>query len=254
MKKWYFVSLLWVGFLTMMYVPSCVAAAALSLDEAKKMFGAAYPGVPVDSLSLSPIDGVFEIISGGRIAYYYPPKDILIVGNLIQKGLNITNQRMTALQTEKVKSIPLDKAVKIGSGKHTVIEFTDPDCPYCRTAAEYMLSRTDVTKYLFFLPLTAIHPQAEVKAKYVLDAEDKAKAYQEVMSGALDKKDWSQYKPSEAANTRLSEQTAIAGKLGINSTPTFWIDGQYVGGADIRMFNQILGEQVKDHMEKSEGK
>ena len=30
------------------------------------------------------------------------------------------------------ETLNLDKALKIGTGKTTIIEFTDPDCPYCR--------------------------------------------------------------------------------------------------------------------------
>jgi thiol:disulfide interchange protein DsbC len=35
------------------------------------------------------------------------------------------------------ETLDLDKALRIGTGKTTVIEFTDPDCPYCRKAYQY---------------------------------------------------------------------------------------------------------------------
>lgn len=248
MKKIFFISS-WFIFLTIVCVSQCFASSVLSKEDIIKKFNKSYPTIPIDSAVQSPIEGLFEIISGDKIAYYYPEKNILIIGNMIQDGKNLTNQkmielqaRMIALQSEKGKTIPLDKALRIGAGKHKVIEFTDPDCPFCRQAAEYFNSRADVTKYVFFLPLTNMHPQAEIKAKYVLDAQDKEKAYKEAMSGGLDQKDLTQQKFSERANAWLSEHMDIAVKLGINSTPTFWIDGQYVQGADIRMFNQILGE------------
>lgn len=240
MKKMFFV---WVSFalLTFMGISFGFAAPDLSQDDIIKKLKAAYPHIRLDSIAPSPIEGVFEIISGSKIAYYYPPKDILIVGSLIQNGKNISNERVITLQSEKVETIPLEKALKIGNGKHIVIEFTDPDCSFCRKAFEYFKVRQDVTKYVFFLPLARLHPQAQSKVRYVLDAQDKEKAYQEVMGGLMDHKDFSQQKFSDKANILLSEQMNIAVKLGINSTPTFWIDGQYVPGADIRKFNQILG-------------
>jgi len=51
------------------------------------------------------------------------------------------------------KTLPLEKAVKIGDGKKVVIEITDPDCPFCRTASEYFSKKTDVIRYVFFAPL-----------------------------------------------------------------------------------------------------
>lgn len=240
MKKMLFISS-GVIFLTIVCLSQCIAA-SLSKDEIIKKFKTSYPNVPVDSATASPVDGLTEVISGANIVYYYPDTDILIVGNMIQNGKNLTNQRIMLLQNEKGKGIPIDKAITIGDGKHKVIEFTDPDCSFCRKAAEYFNKRTDVTKYIFFLPLK-IHPQAEIKAKYVLDAQDKEKTYKEAMSGGLDQKDLSQYKFSERTNNLLAEHMSIAGKLGINSTPTFWIDGQYIPGADIRMFNQLLGDK-----------
>ncbi|MBN1662700.1 MAG: DsbC family protein [Deltaproteobacteria bacterium] len=209
-----------------------------------KKFKAAYPNVTVDSAELSPVEGVYEIISGDRIAYYYPEKDILIAGNMIQKGTNLTRERIIARQTEKGKAIPIEKAIKIGSGKHQVIEFTDPDCPHCRSAFNYFNMRSDITKYVFLLPLASLHPQAEAKAKYVFNADDTVKAYKEVLSGGLDKIDLRQKKFSEKANARFSEQQKIAKEFGVNSTPIFWINGQYVQGADLRMFDRILGKNV----------
>jgi hypothetical protein len=66
-----------------------------------------------------------------------------------------------------------------------VVEYTDPDCPFCRKGSEFFRNRRDVTRYVFFNPLP-MHPQAREKAQYVLSAQDKAKAYEEVMSGKLD--------------------------------------------------------------------
>jgi len=241
-------------FFTVVCVSTVSASSAWPVEEIIKKFKAFYPNVQIDSLTASPIDGLYEIISGSNIAYYHPEKDILIVGNMIQKGKNITNQRMMDVQAEKIKHLPLDKAIKIGSGKHQVVEFTDPDCPYCRKAFDYFNDRDDVTKYVFLLPLTNLHPQAEAKVRYVFDAEDPVKAYKEAMSGALDQKDFSGRTFSEKANSRLAEHKSIAAKSAVSSTPTFWINGQFVPGADIKKFNQLLGERAETTKEGQKAK
>ena len=43
------------------------------------------------------------------------------------------------------------KAVRIGSGPNTVIEFTDPDNPHGRKAAQFLAGRTDVTRHVFLI-------------------------------------------------------------------------------------------------------
>ena len=64
-------------------------------------------------------------------------------------------------------TLDLTKAVKIGNGKTMVIEFTDPDCPFCRKAEAYLQKRTDLTRYIFFIPLKS-HPASKGKVQYIL--------------------------------------------------------------------------------------
>ena len=128
------------------------------------------------------------------------------------------------LAAEKAKDIPLDKAIKIGSGKNTIVEFTDPDCPYCRKASEFLEQKKDVTRYIFFFPLP-MHPDAENKVKYIFCAEDKAKAYEDAMKGKLDDQKYEKCdKPEAIALLNLHKE--LAGKMGINGTPFFIVNGK----------------------------
>ncbi len=142
----------------------------------------------VESVSKTPVAGIYEIVgNGGSAVFYYAPKsDILFFGDMVNKEMkSLTQEKRNSIQQAKLGDIPLDKAIKIGNGQHKVIEFTDPDCPYCRQAASYFKDK-DVTKYVFLRPIPALHPKAEEKCRYILDAPDKAKAYYEAMSGALE--------------------------------------------------------------------
>jgi len=135
------------------------------------------------------------------------------------------------------EGIDFDKALKIGSGRTTVIEFTDPDCPYCRKAYQYFLTRTDVTLYIYFNPL-ASHQHAREKAQYILSSDDRERAYAEVMAGLFDS-----VSPSgitEKGKKLLDEQAAIAKKLGINEVPVFMISGRIVKGFDQKKMEQLL--------------
>jgi len=134
--------------------------------------------------------------------------------------------------------LDFDKAIKIGSGPKTVIEFTDPDCPFCRKASHYFDSRKDVTRYVFFYPLPR-HPQAKDKARYILSQKDHAAAYHEIMSGSKDKE---KSFISTAAGTKLQqEHVEIARKSKVSSTPTFMIYGRIIEGFDLKKIEEALG-------------
>ncbi|TWJ19685.1 DsbC family protein [Geobacter argillaceus] len=208
-------------------------------DNLKKNF----PNLRVDSVKESPIKGLYEIVAGNQV-FYFSPDGYLMFGELWSKdGKNLTAEMREKVLSEKVKSIPLDKALKIGSGPRQVIEFTDPDCPYCRKVDEFLAKRTDVTRYVFFFPLRQIHPDAEKKARYILSQKDREKALREVVSGALDGKPAPESVHQDAV---LEEMEQVAKSVGVRGTPALWIDGTAVNGADIPRITALLdGKEVK---------
>lgn len=133
--------------------------------------------------------------------------------------------------------LDLDKAVKVGTGKTMVIEFTDPDCPFCRKAEEYFQKRNDVTRYIFFIPL-AKHPASKGKVQYILSASDKAKAMREVSSDDFDAKKLSQTTAKGKKLQKEHEEIARANKM--TSTPTFVIYGRVVEGFDLKRLEPLL--------------
>ena len=145
-----------------------------------------------------------------------------------------------AAYSPSAEAITLDftKAITIGNGPKSVIEFTDPDCPYCRKASKYFDGRSDITRHIFFYPLP-MHPKAKEKVQHVLSQQDKAKSYHMVMSGALDRQ------PSFEINNRgiklQEEQFDIAKKHNVDATPTFMINGRIIEGFDLKKIEDALG-------------
>ncbi|HSW64179.1 MAG TPA: DsbC family protein [Dissulfurispiraceae bacterium] len=185
--------------------------------------------------------GIYEVRKGHDIIYFLPEYGHLFFGEIItREGKNLTEQRKDELVAETAKKLPVDKAVTFGNGKHVVIEFTDPDCPYCRKASEFLKSRADITRHVFFLPLP-MHPDAGNKAKYVLCAEDRAKAYEEAMSGKLDDRKYQICARPEVPDI-LNAHVEAARNVGVSGTPFFIINGKaFVRGADIRALETALG-------------
>lgn len=217
--------------------------AASEVATPEVLFAKTFPQLKVDSITASEITGLYEVVSGQNIFFFYPEKELLLVGDLYTKaGQNLTGDKKRELKTklqekslEKLKDLPLDKAVKVGNGSKKVIEFTDPDCPYCRRASEVLKGRTDITRYVFLTPLA--HPNAITKVHYILSAKNQENAYYEMMEG----------KPVPAGAEYSKEVKAqaagyldLARALGVDGTPTFYINGQQVVGADMEKINGLL--------------
>jgi len=90
--------------------------------------------------------------AGGNI--FYTDGKHLLFGHIFDTGgRDITQEAVNRIMEKRVESeANLDDALRIGNGRHRVIEFTDPLCPFCRQA-EKMMDGADMTRYIFFYPL-----------------------------------------------------------------------------------------------------
>lgn len=229
----------------LMFSSLMVVMTVLPLQAAtpEESFRKSFPRFPLESITPTAVAGVYEIVSGGRIAYYAPGPEYIFTGAIITAdGKNLTQERNKEITGQKLKSLALENALKIGNGPHTVIEITDPDCPYCRKAFTFFSGRKDVTHYIFFYPLAAIHPNAEAKIRQIFCSEDRVRAYEEAMTGKWDDM---KFKPchNEEAEGLLKTHKEIGDRIGIGGigTPLFLIDGQVVNGANMPEIEKILG-------------
>ncbi|KWT92165.1 DsbC family protein [Candidatus Magnetominusculus xianensis] len=202
-----------------------------------------FPDVKPDSVKESQIKGLYEIVKGNEIVYFDPITGYLIFGEIVspKEKKSITAERKRQLREVKLKNMPLDKALKFGSGKHTVVEFTDPDCPFCRKAAAYLASRSDITRYVFLFPIPQLHPKAADKAKFIFCAEDKKKALEDVMSGKYDSEAFEICKDPKVEEL-LKDHKTIGESAGVTGTPLLIINGTFVDGANMPLIEKLLSD------------
>ncbi|NVN92105.1 MAG: DsbC family protein [Desulfuromonadales bacterium] len=209
--------------------------------KALEAFRNAYQGTAVESMTRTEIPGLFEVVTGGNLLYFAPEGNYLIIGEIFTtQGKSITAGRREELIAKRLKELPLDVGVRIGNGRNRVIEFTDPDCPFCRKASAFFNQRTDVSRYVFFAPLVQLHPDAERKTAWILGAKDREKAYQEVMDGQRDKEKFPE--PDSRASGLVMQHRQLAARMGVTGTPQFWINGKMVQGANIPVIEKLLTE------------
>ena len=219
-------------------------------DRLKTLF----PNFRTNEIKQSPVSGLWEIDANNQIIYFDPKGGYLLFGDILTKeGKNLTEDRRNEISTRKVGQLPLDKAVKVGNGQNKIIIFTDPDCPFCKKLASHLSSKQDITQFIFFFPLRNLHPLADVKCSYILGAENSSAAYQDIESGKLEKTDWKSISQSEKGIKRLQEHIGLANSLNITSTPSVWVNGKFVAGANLPLIDKLL-TQSKNEARNLSGK
>jgi protein-disulfide isomerase len=152
----------------------------------------------------------------------------------------------------------------------TVIEFSDFQCPFCAQAAP-TLSRIraaygDQIRFVWKdLPLTAIHPQALKAAEAGWCAGEQGKfwnLHDHLFANreALDTDDLKRYAAelkldttrfnacldSSKYESRVRQSISIASSLGITSTPTTFVNGRMITGAQpYAAFASIIDEELE---------
>ena len=212
-----------------------------NIQAIKEKFQKVFPRMSnIDEIRESDIKGLYEIVSAGRILYFYPEKNYLIFGEIwTSEGKSLTAEKTMAMTSKKVKNLPLEKAIKIGSGKNKVIVFTDPECPYCKKAYDFFKDK-DVTMYAFFVPTHG--GKSEQKIRYILCSKDKEKAYNEVMGGRYEGSE----KPTcddKNVQDAINEHRRLSVETGVTGVPFLIINGEPVNGFNTVRIDEILNKK-----------
>jgi len=160
--------------------------------------------------------------------------------------------------------------------KVTIVEYSDFQCPFCsrgyQILEEQVMTEYDGKVRLFFkhLPLKTIHPWAEgaalatecagdqsgdgfwkmyhaiFKSQRELNPDNlKAKVTDFAKSAGLDEGKFTQCYDGKTALPRVEKDLAEAAALGANSTPTFFINGRRLEGAQpLENFKAIIDEEL----------
>jgi thiol:disulfide interchange protein DsbC len=185
--------------------------------DIKKNIEERFPGAKVDSVSQSPMSGVYEVVvDGGQIIYSDAKGDYVITGEMLEttNRRNLTREKMDKLSEVKFDSLPLEQAVKVvrGDGKRRLAVFSDPDCPYCKKLEHELAKLDNVTIYNFIYPLP-MHADAGRKGRLVWCSADRAKAWTELMlNGKVPEGKGDCENPVEA-------NLALGQKLNVQGTP-----------------------------------
>ena len=151
----------------------------------------------------------------------------------------------------------------------TVVEFSDFQCPFCLrvmpTLKELRAKYGDRMRLVWKdFPLTQIHPQAFVAAQAgncareqgkFWEYHDKLFANQSALQpeslkkyaadAGLDAAKFNQCLDSSKYEARVQESLGAGSRLGINSTPTMYVNGRMINGAQpSEVFQSVIDEEL----------
>jgi protein-disulfide isomerase len=150
----------------------------------------------------------------------------------------------------------------------TIVEFADFQCPFCGRAREtiYQVFKEYLGQVRFYVrhsPL-AFHPDAPLAAEAALAAEEQGKFWEmhdRLMASqrnlaredleayareiGLDMGKFGQALDAQAHKSRIDQDIAVAEKVGARGTPTFFINGRKLSGAQpLEAFKAVIDEEL----------
>ena len=208
--------------------------------EAERELRQTFTNLEFEDFGPAPVHGpIYQASAGGRIIYYAPESEHLLFASIFDKnGVNVTALAQESGTAKRLKAIDTSQALAIGpEGAPTVIEFTDPDCPYCRALDRYWAAKAaegkPVRRLIFFV--SGIHPEAAAKAEHILCSTDKAAALKAVYAGAAP----AVLRTCAPGREKVEEHARIVSLSGITGTPTLIAGGKLISGfqqAEIETF------------------
>lgn len=218
-------------------------ALARAAAEAQQQLHQTFTNLQFEDFGPAPVKGpIYQAIAGGRVIYYAPESEHILFASVYDKnGANVTALAQEASARRHLAAIDPAKALKIGpAGAPTIIEFTDPDCPYCRALERFWAAKAadgkPVRRLVYFV--SGIHPDAAAKAEHILCSADKEAAFKALYSGATP----AQLLKCASGHAKVEADAELVRKIGVSGTPTLIADGQLISGFQQAELETFLGK------------
>ncbi len=226
------------GVLAMLVPAAAVAADGESQNGAaalRSYLEQQYPGFEPDSIEPTPLDGVYEVVSGTDVMYISADGRYLLRGSLIdlQGDRNLTQRRRGDLVRDKIAAVGEDSMLVYppvqGEAQYRITVFTDTTCPYCqRLHADLLDLRQEYPleiRYLMF-PRGGLESKGARELRSVWCSDDPQAALTAAKGDGA-------FQPDEAAcDAPVKEHYELGREVGVDGTPFLIMgeDGPVVSG------------------------
>ena len=214
--------------------------------EAQRQLRQTFTNLTFEDFGPAPVRGpIYQAIAGGRVIYFAPESQHLLFAAIYDKnGLNLTALAQDASARKRLGAInPADALVVGPAGAPKVIEFTDPDCPYCQALERFWLAKEaegkPVQRLVYFV--SGIHPQAAAKAEHILCSPDPQATFKAIYGGAQP----TSLLKCKAGAEKVARDAETVRKMGVSGTPTLIVDGKLVSGFQQAELENFLEAQSR---------
>ena len=205
--------------------------AIASDDEAaiKKALSRIIPSEAPDSITETPVPGLYEVTYGSEILYVTRDGHYLIQGDLVdlKERVNLTEKKKS--QGRKALFDAIDPATTVNfkpeKTRYVVYVFTDVDCPYCRKMHKQIEDYEKLGMEIRYLayPRSGINTESYYKMVAVWCADDRQAAMTKAKSGARMER--------VTCDNPVQDHMAKASLVGLSGTPTLLLsDGTVIPG------------------------
>ncbi|MBF8779844.1 DsbC family protein [Pseudomonas fulva] len=213
-------------------------AAAAATDSAaeqaiRKTLQSLELDVPVEAVSSSPLDGLYEVrLQGGRVLYASADGQFVMQGYLFQvrdgKPVNLTEKTERQGVAKLINGIPAGEMVVYpaqGETRSHITVFTDTTCPYCHKlhAEVPELNRRGIEVRYVAFPRQGIGSAGDEQLQAVWCSSDRRAALDKMIAGK-------EVKAAKCANP-VGKQFELGQSIGVNGTPAIVLQsGQVIPG------------------------
>lgn len=187
------------------------------------------PGLKPDTVSATPVPGLYELTFGPRIVYVTGDGRYLVQGKLVdlETRTEITDERLSKLKLDALNQFGDEQMVVYSpeAPKYTVTVFTDIDCGFCRRLHSEMdqYNKQGIAIRYLFYPRAGIGSDSYNKAVSVWCADDRHAAMDAAKAG----KDI----PSKTCDNPVEAHYELGQQMRVQGTPALVLsDGEIVPG------------------------
>lgn len=219
---------------------------AAAAEQAQRQLRQTFTNLQFEDFGPSPVKGpIYQAIAGGRVLYFAPESGHLLFAAVYDRnGVNVSALAQDASARKRLGAIDPAQALVIGpAGAHEVIEFTDPDCPYCQALERFWSSKAlegkPVRRLVYFV--SGIHPQAAAKAEHIVCSPDREAAFKALYAGTVP----ATLLKCATGAAKIAADARTVKAMGIAGTPTLFVDGKLVNGFQQAELEAFLDQPAK---------
>ena len=202
----------------------------VKLEQLEAEIGKRLPDLAISSIAETPMEGMYELISGGQIYYVGEGGRFIIDGDMIDLDTraNLTNDRLGTIHISLINDIDEEQMLIYKPEKDTgrsITVFTDTSCHYCRELhkeIDTFLEQGVAVRYLLF-PRAGLQSPAHRNLESVWCSEDPQSAMTTAKAGGA--------VPGRTCTNPIESHMALAEQVGLRGTPLIYLDtGQQIPG------------------------